>query len=71
MKALLRVAAALSFAFFSAGGLLLIHIGCACRTDQDAALPWVLGLLFLGTAFFVGPLLLAVAERIGRKGDAK
>jgi len=31
----------------------------------------VVELFFIGTAFFVGAILLAAAERLGRKGEAK
>jgi len=31
----------------------------------------VVGLFFIGTAFFVGPILLAAAEKFGQKDGAK
>jgi hypothetical protein len=71
MKTLLRTAAVLSFGFFLAGGLLLLSIAGSSHTSQDATLPAVLGFFFSGTAFFVGPMLLAAAERLGPKSGAK
>ena len=71
MKTLLRTAAVLSFGFFLAGGLLLLGIASGSQTSKDAAPVAVVGLFFMGTAFFVGPMLLAAAERLGPKGEAK
>ena len=71
MKALLRTAAVLSFGFFLAGGLLLLGMASHNRTNTDAVPIAVVGLFFIGTAFFVGPMLLAAAERLGPKGPAK
>ena len=71
MKTLLRTAAVLSFGFFLAGGLLLLGIASQSGTSKDAAPIAVVGLFFIGTAFFVGPILLAAGERLGTKGPAK
>ena len=71
MKALLRTAAVLSFGFFLASGLVLVRIAWLNSTYSDAAPIGAAGLFFLGTAFFVGPILLVAAERLGRKGEAK
>ena len=69
MKTLLRAAAALSFFFFFAGGCLLL--GKAAPMPGEDLFPLVaLGLVFVGTGFFVGAILLVAAERFGRKQDA-
>jgi hypothetical protein len=67
MKALLRTAAVLSFGFFLAGGLVLVGLAWLNGTHQDAVPIAVVGLFFIGTAFFVGPILLFAAERLGQK----
>jgi uncharacterized membrane protein YgdD (TMEM256/DUF423 family) len=72
MKALLRIAAASSFVFFLAGGCLLLGIaGQAARDGGEALLLVPVGLFFIGTAFFVGSILLVAAERFGRKNESK
>jgi hypothetical protein len=67
MKALLRTAAVLSFGSFLAGGLVLVRMAWLSSTYRDAAPLGVVGLFFIGTAFFVGPLLLVAAERFAPK----
>jgi hypothetical protein len=71
MKTLLQIAAVLSFGFFLAGGLLLLSIASGSQTSRDAVPVAVVGLFFMGTAFFVGPMLLAAAERLGPKDEAE
>ena len=71
MKALLRTAAVLSFGFFLAGGLAIVGMAWFSHTHEDMSLLGVVGLFFIGTAFFVGPILLAAAERLGPKDEAK
>jgi hypothetical protein len=71
MKALLRAAAVLSFGFFLVGGLMILGLACLNGPQSDSAVVAAVGLFFIGTAFFVGPLLLATAERLGRKADGK
>ncbi len=68
MKALLRTAAVLSFGCFLASGLVLVALACGNSSHSDAAPIGAAGLFFIGTAFFVGPVLLAAGERLGRKG---
>ena len=62
IKIIGRVAAALAFVFCLAGGLwILTSVGFE-HGDGDAV--WTgLGLYFVGKAFFVGPMLLLVAEQ--------
>jgi hypothetical protein len=71
MKALLRTAAVLSCGFFLAGGSALVGMAWVSHTYEDAAPLGVAGLFLVGTAFFVGPILLFAAERLGRTGEAK
>ena len=70
MKALLRIAALLSFVFFFAGGCLLVG-KAGLNKNEDLFLLVVVGLFFIGTAFFVGPILLVAAERFGRKNEGR
>lgn len=69
MRALLRIAAVLSFVFFSAGGCLLLGIAGLRKGETFLLVP--VGLFFIGTAFFVGPILLVAAERFGRKNEGR
>ena len=69
MKTLVRIAAILSFGSFLTGGLVLLGVA-GFGQNPDAPIAVVVGLFFLGTAFFVGPMLLAAAERFGRKEEA-
>ena len=72
MKTLLRIAALFSFGFFALGGLvLLVSVAWLSSTYQDAVPLGVVGLVLIGVAFFVGPMLLVVAERSGRKEDRR
>jgi hypothetical protein len=72
MKTLLRVAAVCSFGFFALGGLgLLGSVPWLSSTYQDAVPLGVVGLVLIGVAFFVGPMLLVVAERSGRKEEPR
>ena len=70
MKTLLRVAAGLSFSFFFVGGLCILSV-IASSPASDTVIPMALGCVFVGTAFFVGPLLLVAAEKFGRKDGSK
>jgi hypothetical protein len=56
MKALLRAAAVLSFGFFFVGGLMILGLACLNGPHSDSAVVAAVGLFFIGTAFFVGPL---------------
>jgi hypothetical protein len=66
MKTALRVAAAFSFSFFFLAGLLILANGLGSGY-KDAFMIAAVGLVFMGVAFFVGGMLLAAAERLGRK----
>jgi hypothetical protein len=70
MKTLFRVAAGLSFLFFLVGGLLILSV-TGSSPASETVIPMALGCVFVGTAFFVGPLLLVAAEKIGRKDGSK
>ena len=70
MKLLLRIAAVLSFGFFGTGGLVLPGLAWP-GTYQDALPLAVVGLILIGTGFFVGPILLFAAEKLGRTGEGR
>ena len=63
MKTLLRLAAAVSFAAFSLAGFFILSITLSSPA-RDALPIAALGFVFVGTAFFVGPILLFAAEKI-------
>jgi hypothetical protein len=68
MKALLRVAALLSFLPCFIAGLMIL--GNAIATGyKDAWILSALGFVFIGLAVFVGSILLFVAERVGGKAN--
>jgi len=69
VKACLRVAAVLAFLCFFGAGALLLGIAAEADTRQDRIFPVVLGLFFVGTACFAGPMLFAVGERFGDNGS--
>jgi len=70
MRNLLRLAAVLSFLFCLAGGLfILIHANYADARHEPMTVG--IGLYFLGKAFFVGPMLLAAAERLAGAGPRR
>ena len=71
MKTLLRIAAVLSAGFFVVGGLVLVGMAWLSGTYSDAAPLGVVGLILIGTAFFVGPILLVAAERFGREDEGR
>ena len=67
MKTLAQVGAVLSFLFCLLGGLwILTKTGF---NHKDDALSTAIGLYFVGKAFFVGPMLLLAAERLGGADD--
>jgi len=67
MKALLRIAAVLSFGFcLTAGTTLLARVPGEAK---DSFLLVAAGLFLVGVAFFAGALLLFAAERFGHKGQ--
>jgi hypothetical protein len=70
MKILLRTAAALSFLFFFAAGLCLLSRTLFSPASDAFAISAV-GFFFVGTALFVGPILLVAAEKFGRKDESK
>ena len=69
MKILAQTGAALSFAFFFSSGIMILT-----KVDplaSDSLIGTVLGLILLGIAFFVGPLLWLAAEKWCPKPDGK
>ena len=66
MKTVLRISAVLSFLFFAIGGLVLLSAAVG-SPKSDGLLIVVLAVFLLGVAFFVGPMLLFAAEKIGHK----
>jgi len=66
MKTVLRISAVLSFLFFAVGGLVLLGVA-ASGPHSDNVIAVVLAVFLLGVAFFVGPILLFAAERVGGK----
>ena len=70
MKTFLRIAAVLSFLFCAVPGLMLI--GTAISTHyRDMIVAVVIGLFFIGMAFFFGAMILVAAERFGRKDEIR
>jgi hypothetical protein len=70
MKTLLRIAAGLSFLFFFVGGCCILGATLGSPA-HDAVVVGAVGCFFVGTAFFVGPLLLAAAEKCDREDTNK
>jgi hypothetical protein len=69
MKNLLLIAAVLSFLSCAGGGGLLLDIALTAPRD---ALPLVaVGLFLIGMGVFFSAILLAAAERFGRKAEDK
>jgi len=70
VKTLLRTAAVFSFLFFLvAGGCILSQT--LSSPASDAIPQAAIGFVFVGAAFFVGPMLLFAAERVGRKDGSQ
>jgi hypothetical protein len=65
MNTLLRTAAALSFLFFFIAGLCILSTTFSSPASDAIPLAAV-GFFFLGTGCFVGPILLAAAEKFRR-----
>jgi hypothetical protein len=65
MKTLARIAAVLSFFFCLLGGLWILSR--VSFTSKDDVLDAAIGFYFVGKAFFVGPMLLLTAEKLGSK----
>ena len=65
MKTLARLSAMVASLFCLIGGLwILVNVGFKYKDDAV----WTgLGLYFVGKAFFVGPMLLLVAEQVGQR----
>ena len=70
MKTLLRIAAVLSFLFFFVAGLCLLS-RTLFSPASDAFPLAAVGFFFVGTAFFVGPILLVAAEKFRRSAESK
>jgi hypothetical protein len=68
MKPLLRVAAALSFGFCFLAGLLILA-NAVGSGHSDAFMVVAVGLVLMGLGFFMGAVLLVVAERCCRKAE--
>lgn len=68
MKPILRIAAALSFLSFFIGGCCVLNAVLSSPGDS-VVLGIALGLFFVGTAFFVGPMLFVASEKCGRKEE--
>ncbi len=71
MKALLRIAAVLSFLFPFVFGAALLMAAFASKTTQDFWIPGALGSFLVGNAIFVGATLLVAAEKFSRKGGSQ
>ena len=68
MKILVRISAVLAFLSCIIAGLwILIDAGLRPNNAFGAGI----GLYFIGKAFFVGPMLLVAAERVGRGGASR
>jgi hypothetical protein len=65
MRTFLRIAAALSFLFFFVGGGCLLS-RAPFMVAADALPIMAVGFFLVGTAFFVGPILLVAAEKFSR-----
>jgi len=70
MKTFARIGAGLSFTFFFLAGAAILA-RTAFRLDGENVLGTALGFFFVGTAFFVGPMLWLVAEKRCSKPDGK
>jgi len=64
MKTFARIGAAASFAFFLLAGLCLLAMS-GFRLSGEYIILTVLGLFFVGTAFFTGTMISLVAEKCG------
>ena len=69
MKTFLRIAAVLAFLSFFLAGAAILNEFSIHQDARDRIIPFVLGLFFIGTACFVGPVLFAVAEKCGGKKE--
>jgi len=65
MKALLRIAAVLSFLFPFVSGVGLLNVALS-STYKDGILAGAIGSFLIGNAFFVGAMLLFAAEKLSR-----
>ena len=70
MKTLARIGAGLSFAFFLLAGVTVLAT-TRFRTDGENVVLTALGLLFLGAAFFAGPMLWLAAKKCCLREDGK
>ena len=70
MKTLLRIAAALSFLFFFLSGFCLLS-RTLFSPASDAFVLAAVGFFFVGTGFFIGPILLVAAEKFRRNDESK
>jgi hypothetical protein len=70
MKPILQLAAALSFLSFFIGGCCILNAAHSSPGHDSWAVVAV-GLFFVGTAFFVGPMLFVASEKCARKEEEK
>jgi len=70
MKTLLRIAAVLSFLFPFVFGMWLL-IAALSSSTKDLLVLAAMGAFLVGNAFFVGAMLLAAAEKLGRNDGSK
>ncbi|PWU15827.1 MAG: hypothetical protein C5B50_14705 [Verrucomicrobia bacterium] len=70
MKHLLRIAAVLSFLCFGVGGLTILGPALS-EPKSDSFVLVAVALFFIGTAVFLGAMLLAAAERFGQKDQRR
>jgi hypothetical protein len=70
MKALLRIAAVLSFLFPFVSGVWVITAALS-STKEDLIVLGAIGSFLVGNAFFVGAILLVAAERLCRNNGSK
>jgi len=68
VKTLLRFAATLAFLSFAIAGLALLSQTLASPAKDALAIAAV-GFFFVGMAFFVGPILLVIAEKFRGPAD--
>jgi hypothetical protein len=68
MKTLARFGAAASFAFFFLAGISLLVMS-GFRLSGEYIILTVLGLVFIGTAFFTGSMISLAAERCSSRHD--
>jgi hypothetical protein len=69
MKAVAQIGAVMAFALCFLGGALILTVN-GLDTSKDHVVWTAMGLYFIGKAFFVGPMLFIVAERLYPKRES-